>query len=103
MCVRFFFKVLKSFFLQTIAHVAGLNAGLKKMSLGERATIAIPPQLAFGDEELVTSQWDVHIPPGSIVVYDVVLLKVGDKYTPNNVYEPFLGPQPIVGQGRQTF
>jgi hypothetical protein len=60
------------------------------MSLGERATIAIPPHLAFGDEEEV-GQHDVVIPANSIVVYDIVLLKVGERVSPNDIYESLLG------------
>eukprot|EP00756_Hemistasia_phaeocysticola_P038297 Hpha_TRINITY_DN16750_c0_g1::TRINITY_DN16750_c0_g1_i9::g.79871::m.79871/K09568/FKBP1; FK506-binding protein 1 len=51
--------------------IDGLKDALLKMSLGERATVDIPSELAYGDRSAGGK-----IPPHADLVYDVELLKI---------------------------
>ena len=59
----------------------GLNAALRGMSLGQQATITIPPALAFGD--IGTDQ----VPGGSTVRYEVELVTINGRRAPITAQE----------------
>ena len=50
--------------------IAGWEDGLARMSLGQRARLTISPEMGYG----VRGQGS--IPPNSILVFDVELLKI---------------------------
>lgn len=52
--------------------ITGWQEGLKLMVAGEKAQLFIPSQLGYGEESTHT------IPPGSVLVFDVELLKIDD-------------------------
>ena len=51
--------------------VSGLEAALMDMTAGEKRTVIIPPELAYGERGV-----DNAIPPNSFVVFEIELLKI---------------------------
>ncbi|KAJ5100439.1 hypothetical protein N7456_006491 [Penicillium angulare] len=53
--------------------IKGWDEGVMEMSLGEKATLTITPDYAYGDKSMGK------IPAGSTLIFEVELLKVNDK------------------------
>ena len=51
--------------------IAGCDAGLGGMCVGERRTLTIPPDLVYGEQGKVAV-----IPPCSVLFFDVELLDI---------------------------
>jgi peptidylprolyl isomerase len=48
----------------------GLDEGVSTMKLGGKRRILVPPELGYGKEEVG------NVPPSSIIIYDVELLRI---------------------------
>jgi len=51
--------------------IPGLDEALMDMSIGEKRTVIIPPELAYGDRGV-----DNAIPPNSFLVFELELVRV---------------------------
>ncbi|MAZ67752.1 hypothetical protein CL652_03215 [bacterium] len=56
--------------------ITGLDVGLIGMREGGTRRVTMPPELAYGTREILTSDGRVLIPKNSTLIFDVVLLKV---------------------------
>jgi peptidylprolyl isomerase len=57
-------------------YIPGLDEALMDMSAGEKRTVIVPPELAFGDRELKDQAGRVVIPPNSFLVFEIELLRI---------------------------
>jgi len=55
--------------------IPGLDEALKDMSAGEKRTVIVPPELAFGTRGLDRGQENV-IPPNSFLVFEIELVRI---------------------------
>jgi peptidylprolyl isomerase len=58
------------------AMLPGLDESLRDMKTGEKRTVIIPPQLAFGETGLVTEEGARVVPPNSFVVFELELVGI---------------------------
>jgi peptidylprolyl isomerase len=54
----------------------GLDESLRDMRAGEKRTVIIPPQLAFGETGLVNKEGVRVVPPNSFVVFELELVEI---------------------------
>jgi peptidylprolyl isomerase len=56
--------------------IPGLDEAILDMSRGERRTVIIPPELAYGDNGIKDQAGRVVIPPNSFVVFEIELVEI---------------------------
>jgi len=56
--------------------IPGLDEAIQDMSRGERRTVIIPPELAYGEQGIRDQAGRVIIPPNSFVVFEIELVEV---------------------------
>jgi peptidylprolyl isomerase len=56
--------------------IPGLDEAILDMSRGERRTVIIPPELAYGEDGLKNQAGTVIIPPNSFLVFEIELVEI---------------------------
>jgi peptidylprolyl isomerase len=58
------------------ALIPGLDEALKDMAAGEKRTVVIPPELAYGDKGFADGRGVQVVPPNSFIVFELELLQI---------------------------
>jgi peptidylprolyl isomerase len=56
--------------------IPGLDEAIMDMTRGERRTVIIPPELAYGEQGITNQAGTVIIPPNSFVVFEIELVEI---------------------------